>query len=148
MTDAPPPPLTNICRHCQRVIRRVERDDGSAHWLHEDGHEGYLHCRAGTTAGPPNPTDDYSPSRDMQAIANSLMDTLAEGLRKGAEAVAHEKAMRVAPLCINHRERQHRDQQPPWCNECGWTRGREAIPAAKLGITRREAAADRLGDVP
>lgn len=30
-----------------------------------------------------------------------------------------------APHCPNHKEVQHRDGKPPWCNRCGWNRGSE-----------------------
>jgi hypothetical protein len=28
--------------------------------------------------------------------------------------------------CENHKEVQHRDAKPPWCNSCGWSVGRPA----------------------
>lgn len=31
------------------------------------------------------------------------------------------------PPCDNHRETQHRDKRPPWCETCGWNHGRPAI---------------------
>jgi hypothetical protein len=37
------------------------------------------------------------------------------------------------PPCENHKEVQHRDQKPPWCNACGWNYGREAVQARQLG---------------
>lgn len=37
------------------------------------------------------------------------------------------------PPCPQHRETQHRDNQPKWCNRCGWTHGRPATPARKIG---------------
>lgn len=37
------------------------------------------------------------------------------------------------PPCPQHRETQHRDGQPKWCNRCGWTHGRPATPARKIG---------------
>lgn len=40
------------------------------------------------------------------------------------------------PPCSDHKEVQHRDARPPWCNSCGWTYGRPAIPARKIGEPR------------
>lgn len=37
------------------------------------------------------------------------------------------------PPCPQHREVQHRDAKPPWCNRCGWRRGTTATSARKLG---------------
>lgn len=36
------------------------------------------------------------------------------------------------PDCPNHREFQHRDGKPPWCPDCGWNRGRPAIPPRQV----------------
>lgn len=36
------------------------------------------------------------------------------------------------PPCAAHREVQHRDGKPPWCDTCGWNHGRPAIPAARI----------------
>lgn len=47
-----------------------------------------------------------------------------------------------APGCADHREVQHRDRQPPWCDECGWSRG--SIQYAthwKGGLSRAEREA-------
>lgn len=139
-------PINTICRHCERIIERQEYPDGRARWMHVDGSGGYWHCRAGTTAGPGNPEDEFSPSKQLKAFGNSLADALRDGLAR---------PMSGAPMCPDHVERQHRDMKPPWCPRCGWTRGREAVPAAKHGEAnyekkaRRDAAsADRLGDVP
>lgn len=41
-----------------------------------------------------------------------------------------------APPCDRHIETQHRDGKPPWCNACGWNRGRPAIPARQIGTPR------------
>lgn len=35
------------------------------------------------------------------------------------------------PECDDHKEVQHRDRQPPWCNKCGWNRGRPATAPFK-----------------
>lgn len=35
------------------------------------------------------------------------------------------------PPCPQHHERQHRDRNPPWCRECGWSRGLSAIAPRK-----------------
>jgi hypothetical protein len=40
------------------------------------------------------------------------------------------------PPCENHREVQHRDRLPPWCDACGWNRGRPAIAPHKYGDPR------------
>lgn len=42
------------------------------------------------------------------------------------------------PRCDDHREHQHRDGKPPWCNRCGWNRGRPAIVAQQYGTPRAE----------
>lgn len=130
------PAPTHICRHCKRVIQRVEYPDGRALWLHFDGSEGYWHCRAGTVAGPANTPEDEEPSPldQFKAIGNTLLDTIRDGAAR---------PLSVAPICPDHVERQHRDMKPPWCPHCGWTRGREAIPAAKHGKSRRERDAER-----
>lgn len=39
-----------------------------------------------------------------------------------------------APDCPNHKEVQHRDGKPPWCNRCGWNRGSEAVDPIKWGV--------------
>lgn len=36
------------------------------------------------------------------------------------------------PECPDHREVQHRDRKPPWCNTCGWNRG-QTIPPRQIG---------------
>ena len=41
------------------------------------------------------------------------------------------------PPCENHREVQHRDAKPPWCDSCGWNRGRPAIAPVKYSEPRR-----------
>lgn len=40
------------------------------------------------------------------------------------------------PACITHVEVPHRDGRPPWCNACGWNRGRLAVAAQKYGDPR------------
>jgi len=35
------------------------------------------------------------------------------------------------PPCDAHREVQHRDRRPPWCDNCGWSHGRPAVPPRK-----------------
>lgn len=40
------------------------------------------------------------------------------------------------PACPNHKEVQHRDRKPPWCNKCGWSHGQAAVPARPLGFPR------------
>lgn len=42
----------------------------------------------------------------------------------------------VPPPCPTHLEVQHRDKMPPWCNTCGWNRGRPAILPRKIGEPR------------
>ena len=37
-----------------------------------------------------------------------------------------------SPTCPNHREVQHRDRKPPWCPDCGWNRGRPAVPPRQI----------------
>jgi hypothetical protein len=37
------------------------------------------------------------------------------------------------PPCLDHREIQHRDGKPPWCDACGWRHEMPARPAMKLG---------------
>lgn len=39
-----------------------------------------------------------------------------------------------APDCPNHKEVQHRDGKPPWCNRCGWNRGRPGVDPIKWGF--------------
>lgn len=41
------------------------------------------------------------------------------------------------PECEDHIEVQHRDGKRPWCRSCGWSRGRRAIPPAKIKEIRR-----------
>lgn len=36
------------------------------------------------------------------------------------------------PECENHKEVQHRDGNPPWCNSCGWRHMVPAKPARKI----------------
>lgn len=49
------------------------------------------------------------------------------------------------PPCENHKEIQHRDGKPPWCNACGWSHGRPAIEARQLGSPRLKGT---IGDAP
>lgn len=144
---------TSICRHCTRIIRRVEFMDGSARWVHADGTpEGYDYCRTGTTAGPPNDTPGMG--EQVKGTLNTLLDSLTKGLRDAETELDRKLSEPVsgAPPCADHVERQHRDMKPPWCNRCGWTRGRDAIPAAKHGPSDNDriekSAAERQGDVP
>lgn len=46
------------------------------------------------------------------------------------------------PPCESHKEVQHRDAKPPWCDRCGWNRGRPALPARQMSDN------PRLGDLP
>jgi hypothetical protein len=62
-------------------------------------------------------------------------DALALGRRRGE--LTPEVPER-APDCEGHHEVQHRDGKLPWCNRCGWTRGRTALPPRKLGTPRGE----------
>ena len=36
------------------------------------------------------------------------------------------------PPCEDHREVQHRDRRPPWCDSCGWRHEVPARPAQKV----------------
>lgn len=45
-----------------------------------------------------------------------------------AEAVPEEPY----PACRDHHEVQHRDGKPPWCEACGWNRGRPAVPPVQV----------------
>jgi len=72
-------------------------------------------------------------------------DALAVGRRKGELAPeasevseALTRARERAPDCPTHHEVQHRDGRSPWCNSCGWTWGRPASPARKIGTPRSE----------
>lgn len=40
------------------------------------------------------------------------------------------------PECPDHKEVQHRDMEAPWCNTCGWNRGKPAVAAEQLGEPR------------
>lgn len=51
----------------------------------------------------------------------------------------------AAPPCPDHKERQRRDGNPPWCRECGWSRGQAA---RKAGSSRAEREAFRTSEVP
>lgn len=48
--------------------------------------------------------------------------------REGSESASAD--------CPDHHEVQHRDRKPPWCNACGWNRGRPAIPPRQVGKPR------------
>lgn len=37
----------------------------------------------------------------------------------------------VYPDCREHREVNHNDGAPPWCNRCGWHRGADGTPAKR-----------------
>ena len=45
-----------------------------------------------------------------------------------------ERETEQPPPCPNHREVQHRDRKPPWCPDCGWNRGRPAVPARQIEV--------------
>lgn len=49
---------------------------------------------------------------------------------------ASDAAATVWPECDNHREVQHRDGQSPWCNTCGWNRGRGSVPPMQIAPGR------------
>lgn len=40
------------------------------------------------------------------------------------------------PDCPKHKEVQHRDGMSPWCNACGWNRGRPAVPPMQIAAAR------------
>lgn len=52
------------------------------------------------------------------------------------------------PPCENHKEVQHRDQKPPWCNACGWNHGREAVQARQLGSPHMKGTIPDGGATP
>jgi hypothetical protein len=47
------------------------------------------------------------------------------------------------PVCREHREVQHRDGKPPWCNACGWSHGQHAVGPVMLGEPRGKRGGDR-----
>ena len=62
-------------------------------------------------------------------------------LERVADSIPEPPGLHIksAPGCADHREVQHRDRQPPWCDECGWSRG--SIQYAthwKGGLSRAE----------
>lgn len=40
------------------------------------------------------------------------------------------------PECPDHKEVQHRDMKPPWCNTCGWRRAVPGKPPMRLKIIK------------
>lgn len=63
-------------------------------------------------------------------IATSTVDMIAWALW------GDQKAAAPWPACENHREVQHRDGMSPWCNDCGWNRGRPAVPPMQIAAAR------------
>ena len=55
-----------------------------------------------------------------------------------------ERETEQPPPCPNHREVQHRDGKPPWCPDCGWNRGRPAVPARQIKV-RADQVTDTEG---
>lgn len=49
------------------------------------------------------------------------------------------------PFCPDHLEVQHRDGKPPWCETCGWNRGRPATPPTRISdVQTLEAQLDAV----
>lgn len=49
-----------------------------------------------------------------------------------AAPVVAPSATDDAPPCPNHKEVQHRDRMPPWCNACGWRWATFGTPSRKV----------------
>lgn len=78
-----------------------------------------------------NALDAENPRPSWQARAEAAEEMLADARREHAAAWAEQNRPNLGPVhpwpdCPDHREVQHRDYQPPWCNACGWNRGRPA----------------------
>lgn len=66
------------------------------------------------------------PGEDFEAPDMRVMGVLTGQVR----------AVTPWPECRAHKEVQHRDAKPPWCDRCGWNRGRTAVEPAKVGEPR------------
>lgn len=58
--------------------------------------------------------------------------TVSSPPTKPNDALTAKAAAVTPPPCANHKETQHRDAKPPWCNACGWRHAKPGTPAAKL----------------
>lgn len=113
--------LSDICRHCyQPIVQVMNTNDEGWRWMHrENDGERYWHCRL-TTAGP-------------AGVEPRLGDSLRDRERKVlAEQGSRERP--PYPPCAGHKEVQHRDGKPPWCDACGWNRGHPAVPPVRQAL--------------
>lgn len=79
---------------------------------------------------------------------DSAWPEVAASIERTVSRLAREREQDPEwPECEEHEEVQHRDRKPPWCNACGWNRGRPARPARKLGTPRSERTKYRPGGV-
>lgn len=76
--------------------------------------------------------------RDRLAEAAVLLVVASAALLDGKDAEKQDY-----PTCPDHREVQHRDRKPPWCDTCGWNRGRPAIAPEQHGTPRATRAERR-----
>jgi len=77
--------------------------------------------------------DEREAARRWFAGDESAWPEVAASIERTVARLAREW-----PECPEHKEVQHRDRKPPWCNTCGWNRGRPAIGARKVGTPRSE----------
>lgn len=69
-----------------------------------------------------------APQEHVAVFADFLLE---RGWTRKERSEAEVKAPSY-PECPAHREFQHRDGKPPWCPDCGWNRGRPAVPPRQI----------------
>ena len=62
--------------------------------------------------------------------ATTILDAIDAGHVPGLVLVQDYSA----PECDSHKEVQHRDGKPPWCNNCGWRHAKPATPAVQVKV--------------
>jgi len=108
----------SICKHCGARIVLVNFALGPE-WMHQPAGSAFQDdmnqfC-VQTKAEPPSCADDTDPP--VPPVSTGYDVTF--------------------PACPDHHERQHRDMHPPWCDACGWNRGRVARAPQKFGNPRK-----------